>query len=445
MRYDSLIKKYSESDKRLKRSVKDAFTSTKDMIKSSDTSGVLSDQDTITRYLQQIVARIQAANPQIKNRKFLVFTNRSSIPNAFNLGAGIIFMNLGLLARLESEDELAFIIAHEMSHDIKDHVENSLIRLTEIQNDEEYKKELKKISKQTFGKARSEVYLKLKYLSKYTGAKRECEIQADSLGQAFLFNAGYDTKAAIRTMHVLDSVDMPAFRKPVNYSKYLNFSSYPFKDSWLMPEEDESIGGNISSMVFPDSLKTHPDCKVRISELEKQELPKKNVAMRPGLSSFDYYRTRAAFELIEYNMEEFQFSEALYQSLQMLEVYPENVYLRCAAVNCLYELYIARKEHYYFFVTDFPREHYGDAYYKFLVYLYNVNSEVLKNQAIQFFNANLKTSSASPFAAYVALLLKSIELKPEEAAGLPAQYSAAYNDKYFLKELNYRFKPKSKK
>lgn len=360
------------------------------------------------------------------------------------MSAGVIFVNLDLLTKMDNEGEIAFILAHEMSHDIKDHVVGSLVKLDEIQQSKEFKDELKRLEKQEFNKFRALVTLKLKYLSKYTGHNRGYELQADSLGFVLFANAGYDPYQAAKTMRILDSADFPALRGEIDYNTNLNFPSFPFKKSWLEPEEEESIGGNLKDLKFPDSLKTHPDCKERAEKLEKMAVAVKKTDLIGKPDRYGYFRNKASFELIEYMQEEDMYGEALYASLELLKVYPENIYLKSSVVNCLYELYWAQKEHYFSLVTDFPDNRQIESYNKFLVFLHNINSETMKNLAVNYFNANLNKSNESPFAGYVALLLKSIEMSNEEKAKLPAMYNSAYKDEYFFKLLNAHFKPKTK-
>ncbi len=71
--------------------------------------------------VKKVTSVIVAANPIFKD-KIVVLTSRSLIPNAFNLGNGIIVINMGLLFQLQSEEQLALILCHEMAHDYFRHV-----------------------------------------------------------------------------------------------------------------------------------------------------------------------------------------------------------------------------------------------------------------------------------------------------------------------------------
>lgn len=68
-------------------------------------------------YLDGIVARLNppgmAANPDVRYRVFVV---EDPTLNAFAYPHGSLYVHTGLLARMESEDQLATVLAHEMTH-----------------------------------------------------------------------------------------------------------------------------------------------------------------------------------------------------------------------------------------------------------------------------------------------------------------------------------------
>src|SRR5690349_1211345 len=69
----------------------------------------------LTDYLTQILNNIYAANPQLP-REASVYAFRNASPNALSFGDGTIGFTLGLLARMENEAEIAFVICHELAH-----------------------------------------------------------------------------------------------------------------------------------------------------------------------------------------------------------------------------------------------------------------------------------------------------------------------------------------
>lgn len=71
----------------------------------------------LEEYLEGIVARLNpagmAANPEIRYRVRVI---EDPTLNAFAYPHGSIYVHTGLLARMETEDQVATILAHEMSH-----------------------------------------------------------------------------------------------------------------------------------------------------------------------------------------------------------------------------------------------------------------------------------------------------------------------------------------
>jgi Zn-dependent protease with chaperone function len=443
-KYDSLVRNTDFPDRKAKKYIKETITESKKRIKTLDSADLLMYTDTITRYLQVITDKIQKSNALIRDKKLTIFTYRTDVPNASNRAAGVIFINLDLITKLHNEAEMAFIISHEISHDVKGHVMASLLKGTELEENEEFRKELKKILKQDYGRLKAVETLFFKYMSKYTEHSRGHELQADSLGLIFYASAGYPSASAIKTIQILDSVDTPVYTNKIDYMKFFNFPSYAFKKSWLVAEEEESIGGNATAFKLPDSLKTHPDCKIRAATLEKM-VP--NLKFQPAngkKESYEFYRLDAEFEMIEFLQQDYELSTGLYSTLQLLNLYPDNIYLKCSVVNILYELKNSQSEHYFSAVTDFPDKKFCESYNQMLVFLHNTNSDVLKNLAINYFNANLKNASSSPFAGYVAILLKSIDVPQEEKFKLIAEYKSRYSDAYYIKKLERKFTPKKK-
>ncbi len=60
---------------------------------------------------------------------------RDSKPNAFSVGSGMIFVTEGLFARLQTEAELAAVIAHEMSHQLLGHTREAISAQGTVQSD----------------------------------------------------------------------------------------------------------------------------------------------------------------------------------------------------------------------------------------------------------------------------------------------------------------------
>lgn len=85
--------------------------------------------DFITSYVQSIFAKLTASgiDPN-RNERLNVRVIQSPEPDAYMLPNGTMLISTGLLCTLDSEDELAAIIASEMSHFVLDHQINNIYR-----------------------------------------------------------------------------------------------------------------------------------------------------------------------------------------------------------------------------------------------------------------------------------------------------------------------------
>ncbi len=95
------------------------------------TGGSVLFNDEISNYLAAVLEEVLKPYPELQN-KIRIYAVKSSVVNAYTTNNGIIFVNLGLLSRLENEAQLAFILSHEVIHYQKKHVINAYVNNVEI-------------------------------------------------------------------------------------------------------------------------------------------------------------------------------------------------------------------------------------------------------------------------------------------------------------------------
>lgn len=233
----------------------------------------------VNGYLQSIVKKITDANPQLQNTDARVVFTRDDWPNAASLGDGSIAINGGLFIFLSDEAELAFIICHELSHYYLDHTNKHIKKIVELYNSEDFTKEVKRLSKQEYGSGKEFDELMKKMTFGSRRHSREDEAQADRQAFLFLKNTGYDLNGIINCLQLLDEVDDSSIYKPFAPAATFNFDEYPFKQKWI--QKESVLFGAMTGEDSPltkrerDSLKTHPDCAIRISLLQDsvQKIP----------------------------------------------------------------------------------------------------------------------------------------------------------------------------
>ena len=96
-------------------------------------SGRVLFNDPISNYLGLILDTVLVGETELR-KKLRVYAVRSSIVNSFTTDDGIILVNIGLLAQLENEAQLAFILCHEVAHFTESHVINSYVQNEELKS-----------------------------------------------------------------------------------------------------------------------------------------------------------------------------------------------------------------------------------------------------------------------------------------------------------------------
>ncbi len=136
--------------------------------------------------------------------------------NAFAVPGGKVFLNSGLILMVESEDELAGVVAHEIGHVVARHIAK--------QSDQSLKLGLATLGAMLAGillgpQAAAAIgvtssaaggALMLKY-------SRENEEESDYLGLKFMERAGYDRAAMISMLKKIRRVSGPAYSDPPPY------------------------------------------------------------------------------------------------------------------------------------------------------------------------------------------------------------------------------------
>lgn len=83
-------------------------------------SGKVLYNDPVSNYLAEVMDSLLIAEPELRSQLH-VFTVLDGSPNASVTPDGLVMVNLGLLARVKSEAELAFVLSHEVSHFARNH------------------------------------------------------------------------------------------------------------------------------------------------------------------------------------------------------------------------------------------------------------------------------------------------------------------------------------
>lgn len=248
-----------------------------------------------------IAGRIIAANKNYSFDSIQFYINRSAVPNAACYGEGTIMVNLGLFLWIDNDDELALVLAHEMSHQVLQHLQNRVEKNIATLTSEGFKEELKDIKKSRDGKY--ERFRKLmKNFSVETGRHSTYkESEADSLAAVLIQRAGFNKINGAVLLLKLDLSDA-LFTSPALYSLKAFFEKAPVDQSFFVVKRKynglSSATVTMNADQDVDSVKTHPDCIKRYEAVAGQG-PKPTLNCCTSLNPVNSaYKEKAMLEIV---------------------------------------------------------------------------------------------------------------------------------------------------
>ncbi len=118
--------------------------------------------------------------------------------NAFAAPGGFVLVTSGLVKSLHSEDELAFVIAHEMAHVLRGHHYKVVLRQKLAQQAAQSLQSTGVGVDAALSQASAEIYAR--------GLDKGAEFEADRVGVELMARAGYDPAAAVGVLERLYSI-----------------------------------------------------------------------------------------------------------------------------------------------------------------------------------------------------------------------------------------------
>ena len=270
--------------------------------------------DPITQWINRIADTLLKDDPQLRG-ELRFYTYKSPAVNAFATGQGMIFVSTGLVARLTSEAEMAFILSHEIVHYVNNHTWENISTKAEEGN---RRRDIDNI------------------INKHNRSHR-MEVEADSLGMlAYYLPSAYYTKVADDVMNILLYSDyaMGNVHFDTTYfdSPYYSLPS----EIWLRTIKPIEIDEN-----EVDTNSTHPNIGKRRS------LTYRLAANVPEEGEKFLCITDEKFKQIQYlsRMETIRqlaiagaYVRAFYDSWCLIKQYPDNEFLNRTMAFSLYAM-----------------------------------------------------------------------------------------------------------
>lgn len=340
-------KKITKFNSKYKKDVKAILLDRNErMVEKIKDSGFIFDSK-INQYVGKIFKEISASNPSIVPSDFYFLVDKSGVPNASCYWNGIFTINLGLLNFIQSDDELAAVIAHEIAHYQLNHSENSMLRNLDLLHSKQTKKKAKAINRAHYGKNRAYLDLMEELNYNFTKRSRKDELQADSLGFVFFKKTRFQKRAFVTALENLKNADSIVFNENAQLKVHFNFESYPFKEAWLVKDEALfNIKESASDYKFDkDSMKTHPDIPLRI-EVIKKMLIGTDSESKSSNDSLPEIKKRASLLVVQSAIDAKQIDFALYQTLVLYNRKEVDEKTFCAiTAKLLQSIYQLKEQH----------------------------------------------------------------------------------------------------
>lgn len=237
-----------------------------------ETIGIYDDPE-VAAYVDGI-GQLLAANSSMPDATFTFTVLDSPDINAFALPGGFIYVNRGLLAYLETEAELAGVIAHEIGHITENHHSRRATSQTTTTV-------LATTAYILTGSGDLYDAAQMYGAEVVSGFGRDMELEADAAGAEFMHRSGYDADALLSVIGVLKDQEMyrrvqaKASGKPTGTYHGL-YASHPRNDLRLQtviktansldladqPENPEQPGvfrGHVEGLVFGASAQSQSE------------------------------------------------------------------------------------------------------------------------------------------------------------------------------------------
>ena len=279
--------------------------------------------DPVSRLMSRIADTLLKDYPALR-KELRFYTVKSPEVNAYATGQGMVFVNAGLVAQVENEAQLAFILSHEIVHYYRNHSLEELVG----------KKENGKTKRDT-----DEERSALNEFLRRHNRSREMENEADSLGIAmFYLRSPYAKNVGEGVFDVLQYSALPFDDIPFD-TNYFNTPYYHPTGCWL-----DTVADITSRDDYDDSRSTHPNILSRrraaAAAFEGYYGGEEYVVTTK--EEFETLRRMARMECVRQELINGEFPRAFYNAWLMLRQQPDNEALNQALAQALYGIAMSK-------------------------------------------------------------------------------------------------------
>lgn len=273
-------------------------------------SGLLVYGSPMNEYVENVADNLLEDGFRSLRQELRFYILRRSDVNAYSYANGMIVVTTGLIAQLQNESELAFILAHEIAHYAEKHIEKE-------------KKVKKKDKKYDVGG-----FLRMV-------RSREQETEADRIAfERYYRNSKYSYEALDGVFDVLQYSYLP-FDEVEFERAFVESEYYTFPDKYFI----SAVTPIRSREDYVDTLLTHPNLAKRREWIANQVERKSDENRARFIQSEELFyklRHQARCETINIDLTFHQYDAALYNTYVLLDEYPNDPFLCQAWVAGIY-------------------------------------------------------------------------------------------------------------
>ncbi|MEL6250491.1 MAG: M48 family metallopeptidase [Bacteroidota bacterium] len=285
-------------------------------------SGKILYNDPVSQYLNEVVDILLKEDPDLR-KQFKIYTVKSPSVNAFTSTDGKIFVNLGLLAQLGNEAQLAYILTHEISHFTRQHALDIFLRKKGVQlkKDQPIK--------------RSDIA----DILENNNYSQEKESEADMVGLELFLRSPYKKEEAIEVFDILKNAEMPFADIPFDRN-FLERKTLIFPDEYYLSEDSLKSSSQEEELEFA-YFGTHPSPQKRqrvIREALENSEVKEGKLWVLEKERFTEIQKISRFESCYLYLQRQQYEKAIYCAYSLLKDFPGDPFLEKIVVQSLYGL-----------------------------------------------------------------------------------------------------------
>ena len=386
--------------------------------------GAFIKDDSLERYVTGVLQTI-VGNNNLHSYPRRVLILSSPHVNAVCYGQGIYAVTVSLLGRIENENQLAFILAHELAHDELGHIRTRIVQEADLDLEERARDQTIKIISGKVVQKEIDEFRRLIY--DYSKHSRKNEMRADSMAIILLRNAKYDEREAFSALSILQRAQSPKHNIGVEMFSPLHTPAYPFQDYWLNDRPTVYSKKYMGTFLYSsDSIETHPTIELRKAVLQRYVVKKETKITNQSPDFVNAVSEVAAFETVESAYKSKEYDLALYHALQLYTRYPRNAYLASRIGKILTDLYEAKGSNRFQSYVAKYTPNYCDELKLINGFLHNLTQQELGEIAFHFLTNIAHFSPTHKSHYYLVWKVSSLTKRGDLIANISEQYKSKF-------------------